>query len=140
MLICVPSLDMILKFCTVVTSALLQLLYLGGKVNLSIWLIKVCAHICWVGSIAGLDAWRGEMFAPSWIFTMISKAIYNFDHTRLQFFTQYYHEVRNEKVLLLQNIIYFSSKSNVKSMHILEFFHCTHILDTISSGTRFPVV
>ena len=31
MLICVPSLDMILKFCTVVTSALLQLLYLGGE-------------------------------------------------------------------------------------------------------------
>lgn len=45
-----------------------------------------------------------------------------------------------KNVLLLHNIIYFSIKSNVKSMYILEVTHCTHIMATNSSGTRFPVV
>jgi hypothetical protein len=65
-----------------------------------------------VGFIAGLDAWRGEIFALSRIFTMIpcmtSKAIYNFDHTRLQIFTHCHHEVKNEKcVALAQHYLLF---------------------------------
>jgi hypothetical protein len=67
--------------------------------------MKVFAHICWLGFIAGLDTWRGEIFALSRIFPMIpcmiSKAIYNFDHTRLQFFTLYHHEVKNDKCVPL---------------------------------------
>jgi len=74
--------------------------------------IKVYAHICWVSFIAGLGAWREEIFGLSQIFTMIpcmiSKAIYNFDHTRLQFFTHYRHEVKNEKcVALAQHYLFF---------------------------------
>jgi len=61
-----------------------------------------------VGFIAGLDAWRGEIFALSWIFTMIpcmtSKAIYNFDHTKLQIFTHYHHE---KCVALAQHYLLF---------------------------------
>ena len=140
MWICVPYLDMILKVCTVVASALLQLLYLWGKVNVSMWLIKVFARICSVGSklvwmlgeekcllLAGFSPWLAKLFI------ILTTPDYSFSLFIIM-------KSKMKNVLLLHNIIYFSSKSNLKSTHILEFSHCTHILDTISSGTRFPVV